>query len=66
MRAAVALRVDEENPLAALEIKDGWPTPEPGPGQVRIRLAATTVRLGTMVLSLRRDEDVQNDAGGCR
>jgi NADPH:quinone reductase-like Zn-dependent oxidoreductase len=45
MRAAVALRVDEENPLAALEIKDGWPTPEPGPGQVRIRLAATTVNM---------------------
>jgi NADPH:quinone reductase-like Zn-dependent oxidoreductase len=45
MRAAVALRVDEANPLAALEIKDGWPTPEPGPGQVRVRLAATSVNM---------------------
>ena len=45
MRAAVALRVDEANPLEALELKDGWPTPEPGPGQLRIRLAATTVNM---------------------
>ncbi len=45
MRAAVALRIDQANPLAALELKEGWPVPEPGPGQVRIRLAATTVNM---------------------
>jgi NADPH:quinone reductase-like Zn-dependent oxidoreductase len=45
MRAAVAVRVDKDNPLSALELKDGWPTPEVGPNQVRIRLAATTVNM---------------------
>ena len=45
MRAAVAMGVNERNPLAALELKDGWPAPEPGPGQVQIRLAATTVNM---------------------
>jgi len=45
MRAVVALRVDEANPLSALELREGWPTPEPGPGQVLIRLAATTVNM---------------------
>lgn len=45
MRAAVAVRIDEQNPLSALELKDGWPVPEPGPGQVRVRLAATTVNM---------------------
>jgi NADPH:quinone reductase-like Zn-dependent oxidoreductase len=45
MRAAIAVRVDKEDPLSALELKDGWPTPEVGPNQVRIRLAATTVNM---------------------
>ena len=45
MRAAVALRVDKDNPLSALELKDGWPTPECGPNQMRVRLAATTVNM---------------------
>lgn len=45
MRAAVAVRVDKDNPLSALDLKDGWPAPEAGPGQTRIRLAATTVNM---------------------
>ena len=45
MRAVVALRVDPENPLSALELRDGWPTPEAGTGHVRVRLAATTVNM---------------------
>jgi NADPH:quinone reductase-like Zn-dependent oxidoreductase len=45
MRAAVAVRVDKDDPLSALELKDGWPAPEIGPNQVRIRLAATTVNM---------------------
>ena len=45
MRAAVAVRADEANPLSALELRDGWPTPEPGPGEVLVRLAATTVNM---------------------
>jgi hypothetical protein len=45
MRAAVALRVDENNPLSALELREGWPTPVVGPSQTRIRLAATTVNV---------------------
>jgi NADPH:quinone reductase-like Zn-dependent oxidoreductase len=45
MRAAVAVRIDEKNPLSALELRDGWPEPEPGPNQVRIRVAATTVNM---------------------
>ena len=45
MRAAVAVRMDERDPLSALEVKDGWPEPEPGPGQQRIRVAATTVNM---------------------
>jgi NADPH:quinone reductase-like Zn-dependent oxidoreductase len=45
MRAAVALRIDEKEPLAALELKDGWPEPEPAPGQLRIKVAATTVNM---------------------
>ncbi|HKU44978.1 MAG TPA: zinc-binding dehydrogenase [Polyangiales bacterium] len=36
--------MDERDPLSALEIKD-WPTPEPGPGQVRIKVAASTVNM---------------------
>lgn len=44
MRAAVAVRIDADDPLSALELKE-WPTPEPGPGQVRVRLAATTVNM---------------------
>jgi NADPH:quinone reductase-like Zn-dependent oxidoreductase len=31
--------------LAALELKEGWPEPAPGPGQERIKLAATTVNM---------------------
>lgn len=45
MRAAVAVRIDEQDPLSALELKEGWPEPEPGPGQERIKLAATTVNM---------------------
>lgn len=45
MRAAVALRVDEDAPLSALEVRDGWPAPEVAPGQVRVRMAATTVNM---------------------
>src|ERR1700704_6570206 len=45
MLAAVAVRVDKDDPLSALELKDGWPTPEAGPNQRRIRLAATTVNM---------------------
>jgi NADPH:quinone reductase-like Zn-dependent oxidoreductase len=45
MRAAVAVRTDERNPLSALELKADWPSPEPGPGQARIRVAATTVNM---------------------
>ncbi len=45
MRAAVAVRVDKDDPLSALELKDGWPSPEVGPNQARIRLAATTVNM---------------------
>jgi len=45
MRAAVALRIDEKDPLSALEVRDGWPLPEVGPNQVRVRLAATTVNM---------------------
>src|SRR5258708_725355 len=48
MRAAVALRVDADDPLSALDVRDGWPTPEvpcPGAGDVRVRLAATTVNM---------------------
>lgn len=45
MRAAVAVRIDANDPLSALELKDHWPAPVPGPGQVRIRVAATTVNM---------------------
>ena len=45
MRAAVAVRIDERDPLSALELKQGWPEPEVGPGQVRIRVAASTVNM---------------------
>ncbi len=45
MRAAVALRVDERDPFSAIELKQDWPLPEPGPGQVCIRVAATTVNM---------------------
>lgn len=43
MRAAVALRVNERDPLSAIESRDDWPLPEPGPGQALVRVAATTV-----------------------
>jgi NADPH:quinone reductase-like Zn-dependent oxidoreductase len=45
LRAAVAVRLDADDPISAFEVKDGWPEPEPGPGQVRIRVAATTVNM---------------------
>jgi NADPH:quinone reductase-like Zn-dependent oxidoreductase len=45
MRAAVAVRMDERDPIAALELKDGWPVPEPSPGQVQVKVAATTVNM---------------------
>lgn len=45
MRAAVAVRIDEKDPLSALELRDAWPKPAPGPNQVRVRLAATTVNM---------------------
>ena len=45
MRAAVAVRMDPQDPTSAIELRDGWPEPEPSPGQVRIRLAATTVNM---------------------
>src|SRR4051794_21411671 len=31
--------------MAALELRSDWPRPEPGPGQVPVRLAATTVNM---------------------
>ena len=45
MRAAVAVRVDERNPVSAVELTDAWPLPEARAGQVRIRMAATTVNM---------------------
>lgn len=45
MRAAVAVHIDERDPLAALELKQDWPVPEPGPGEERIKVAATTVNM---------------------
>jgi NADPH:quinone reductase-like Zn-dependent oxidoreductase len=45
MRAAVAVRIDERNPLSALELKGDWPLPEARANQARIRLAATTVNM---------------------
>ncbi len=45
MRAAVATRIDADHPLSALELKDDWPLPEPGPGQQTVRVAATTVNM---------------------
>ena len=54
MRAAVAVRVDRDDPLSTLELKDGWPTPECGPNQVRVRLAATTVNMHDSLGTSRR------------
>jgi NADPH:quinone reductase-like Zn-dependent oxidoreductase len=45
VRAAVAVRTDPDDPMAALELRSDWPRPEPGPGQVPVRLAATTVNM---------------------
>lgn len=45
MRAAVAVRIDERDPLSALELRDDWPEPAPGPGQTTIRVAATTANM---------------------
>jgi NADPH:quinone reductase-like Zn-dependent oxidoreductase len=44
VRAAVAVGINEGDPLAGLVIKD-WPLPEPGPGEGRIKIAATTVNM---------------------
>jgi NADPH:quinone reductase-like Zn-dependent oxidoreductase len=45
VRAAVAVRIDEADPLSALELKDSWPIPQPKANQARIRVAATTVNM---------------------
>jgi NADPH:quinone reductase-like Zn-dependent oxidoreductase len=45
MRAAVATGMNAQSPLSALTLVDDWPLPEPGPDQVRIRVAATTVNM---------------------
>jgi NADPH:quinone reductase-like Zn-dependent oxidoreductase len=45
MRVAVAVRMDPLDPLSALQLQDGWPDPVPAEGQVRIRVAATTVNM---------------------
>jgi NADPH:quinone reductase-like Zn-dependent oxidoreductase len=45
VRAAVAVRIDPEDPLSALELKEGWPEPEALPDHVRVRLAASTVNM---------------------
>jgi NADPH:quinone reductase-like Zn-dependent oxidoreductase len=45
VRAAVATRLDPDDPLAALELRDDWPEPVAGPGQTVVRLAATTVNM---------------------
>jgi len=45
MRAAVAVRVDAQQPLAGLELRDDWPEPTPGAGQLRVRVAASTVNM---------------------
>src|ERR1700742_348995 len=45
MKAAVAVRMNALDPLAGLELTDAWPAPEPGPGQVVVRVAATTVNM---------------------
>lgn len=37
------MRSDAQDPLSGLELTESWPVPEPGPGQVRIRVAASTV-----------------------
>ena len=45
MFAAVATRSSADSPLSSLELRSDWPAPTPGPGQTRIRLAATTVNM---------------------
>jgi NADPH:quinone reductase-like Zn-dependent oxidoreductase len=45
VRAAVAVRVDEKDPISALELRDGLPMPEARPNQTRVRMAATTVNM---------------------
>jgi NADPH:quinone reductase-like Zn-dependent oxidoreductase len=45
MRAVVAMRANADDPLSVLELREAWPTPEPAPGQVRIRVAASTVNV---------------------
>jgi NADPH:quinone reductase-like Zn-dependent oxidoreductase len=45
MRAAVAVRIDNDDPLSALEVTDTWPAPVRGYNQATIRLAATTVNM---------------------
>jgi NADPH:quinone reductase-like Zn-dependent oxidoreductase len=45
VRAAVAVRIEEKDPLSALELRDKWPLPEPPPNHTRIRVAATSVNM---------------------
>jgi NADPH:quinone reductase-like Zn-dependent oxidoreductase len=45
MRAAVATRIDEKDPLSALELRDDWPAPESAADQVTIKLASTTANM---------------------
>jgi NADPH:quinone reductase-like Zn-dependent oxidoreductase len=37
--------VDERNPISAVELTDAWPLPEARAGQVRVRVASTTVNM---------------------
>ncbi|HVU02944.1 MAG TPA: zinc-binding dehydrogenase [Polyangiaceae bacterium] len=43
MRAAVAIGVNERDPVSAIQPRDDWRLPAAGPGQVLVRVAATTV-----------------------
>lgn len=45
IRAVLAVRRDASDPLAALELRNDWPEPIPEPGQVRIRVAASSVNM---------------------
>jgi NADPH:quinone reductase-like Zn-dependent oxidoreductase len=45
VRAAVAVRIDERDPISAVEVTDSWPLPEAARGQVRIAVAATTINM---------------------
>jgi NADPH:quinone reductase-like Zn-dependent oxidoreductase len=45
MRAAVAVRSDPDDPISAIELRHAFPAPEPGPGQMLVRVAASSVNL---------------------